>query len=191
MEATEHHEHAEHAHQSGNKRVALLIAILAAILAFLDHGAKLSQTKAFDSAIAASDQWNFYQAKSLRMHVLKADADLIANLDELRDPKKAAARAELEKSWRADAQRYDSDPKSGEGRKEIQERAKVLEEERDHALHALHSYETGVSAIQLGIVLATASIIAEASWLLLLSGGLGLAGIAFGVLGFLASRAPI
>ena len=187
MEALEHHEHAEEAAHSGNKKVALIIAILAALLAFLDHGAKLSQTKAFDSAIAASDQWNFFQAKSLRMHMLKADADLIASLDEPKDADKAAARTATEKSWRADAARYDSDPKSGEGRKEIQEKAKELEAERDHALHALHFFETGVSAIQLGIVLATTSVIADAAWLLLLSCGLGGVGVVFGILGLLGS----
>ena len=184
MESSEHVEHAAH---SGHKRVTLIVAILAAILAFLDHGAKLSQTKAFDAAIAASDQWNFFQAKSVRSHMLKTDADLLANLDPPLNADKAAARLTLTQSWLDTAARYDSDPKTGEGRKEIQEKAKELEAERDHSLHALHSFETGVSALQLGIVLATTSIVADAAWLLLLSCGLGGLGVVFGILGVIGS----
>ena len=186
MESLEQHEQAEHAAHSGNKRVALVVAILAAIMAFLDHGAKLSQTEAFETAIAASDQWNFFQAKTLRIHLLRANGDLAATFDEPHDPAKATLRAETIAKWQADAQRYDSDPKSGEGRKEIQEHARALEHEREHALHALHYYETGVSAIQLGIVLATASVIAEVPILLLASCGLGVVGIVYGVLGLMA-----
>ena len=187
MEELEHHEHAAHASASGNKRVALVVAILAALLALLDHGAKLSQSRATDAAIAASDQWNFFQAKTLRMTLLKAEADMLASLDESKDEKKNAARAEQEKTWRADAARYDSDPKSGDGRREIQEKAKGLETERDHALHALHSFETGGSTVQLGIVLATASIIADAPVLLLAAAGLGGVGVIFGILGLMSS----
>jgi hypothetical protein len=181
MEPTEAHEQAEEAIHKGDKRVAMLISVLAAILALLDHGAKLSQTEATDTAILASDQWNFYQAKTLRMHLLRSQADLIGTLDASPDPAKTASRLALAQSWRADADRYESDPKTGEGRKEIQEKAKVLEHRRDGALHALHAFETGVSTVQLGIVLATASIIAEAGFLVFASAGLGLVGVGFGV----------
>ena len=185
MESLEHHEHAEHAAHSGNKRVALIVAILAALLAFLDHGAKLNQTKAFELAISASDQWNFFQAKSLRMYVLRSDTELIETLDPSADQQRQQTRTDTISKWKADATRYDSDPQSGEGRKELMAKARDTEASRDHSLHALHYFENGTSAVQLAIVLATASVIAEVGWLLLLSCGMGGIGVIFGLLGLL------
>ena len=185
MESLEHHEHAEHAAHGGNKKVALLIAILAALLALLDHGAKLNQTLAFEQAITASDQWNFFQAKSLRMYMLRADTELIETLDPSVDAQRQQTRTDTVAKWKSDAARYDSDPQSGEGRKELMAKARDTEAHRDHALHSLHYFENGASAVQLGIVLATASVIAEVGWLLVLSCGMGGVGIVFGLLGLL------
>src|SRR5580692_8234010 len=55
-------------------------------------------------------------------------------------------------AWKKTAERYDSDEKSREGRKELVERAKQAEEERDVATAKYHHYELASAAFQIGIV---------------------------------------
>ncbi|MBI3500010.1 MAG: DUF4337 family protein [Proteobacteria bacterium] len=85
--------------------------------------------------------------------------------------------------------RTDSEPATGEGRKELADRAKQAEALRDKALAADHNFEIGSSAFQLGIVLASAAVITGALWLAFAAGGLGLVGAAFAVLGWAAPMA--
>src|SRR5262245_17338424 len=49
-----------------NKRVALLIAIIALFLAFSETLGKSAQTSALNHQIEASNLWNFFQAKNIR-----------------------------------------------------------------------------------------------------------------------------
>ena len=56
-----------HGHVEGsNKKIALLVAVLAALLAISEMGGKSSQTKALSSHIDASNLWTFFQAKTIR-----------------------------------------------------------------------------------------------------------------------------
>ena len=57
------HLHADPAH----KKVALLIAILALILALAETLAKGAQTTALSANIEAANLWSFFQAKTMRM----------------------------------------------------------------------------------------------------------------------------
>ena len=79
-ENLEHAEHAEHASHS-NKKIALLIAVLALFLAFSETLGKSSQTAAIADNIKASDTWNFFQAKTIRQTSLRIAAEgLVAQL---------------------------------------------------------------------------------------------------------------
>ena len=89
-------------------------------------------------------------------------------------------------TWRKTAQRYESEPETNEGRKELAARAKAKEESRDKALSAYHMFEYGSAALQLAIVLAGASALTTVAWLMVMSIGLGTIGIAFAALGFFA-----
>ncbi|MGO9700821.1 MAG: DUF4337 family protein, partial [Xanthobacteraceae bacterium] len=84
---------------------------------------------------------------------------------------------------------YESDPKTGEGRKELAVRAKAEEEERDLAMAKYHHYELASAAFQIGIVLASAAVITEVIGLAWFAGVLGLAGIAVTALGLFAPHA--
>ena len=56
-----------HGHvDSSNKKIALLVAVLAALLAISEMGGKSSQTNALSSHIDASNLWTFFQAKTIR-----------------------------------------------------------------------------------------------------------------------------
>ena len=58
-----------------NKKIALLISILALILAISETLGNGAQTKALAANIEASNLWNFFQAKTVRMTILRATAE--------------------------------------------------------------------------------------------------------------------
>jgi hypothetical protein len=90
---------------------------------------------------------------------------------------------------RQNAARYESDPKTGEGRKELAEHAKAQEEERDLAMAKYHHYEVSSAAFQVGIVLAFAAVITGILALAWFAGVLGLAGLVLLALGLYAPHA--
>jgi hypothetical protein len=65
----EHDEHGGGGHADNkdfNKKVALIIAVLALFLAFAETLGKSAQTAALNDQIEASNLWNFFQAKNIR-----------------------------------------------------------------------------------------------------------------------------
>jgi hypothetical protein len=188
-EAIEQAQEGEHA-EYFNRRIALVIAILALFLSFSETLGKGAQTEATTKNIEASDLWAFYQAKDIRRTVVNVAADqtslLAAGLSDA--PAKAAIDKQID-TWRQTAARYESDPKTGDGRKELAERAKGAEEERDLSLAKYHHYELASAAFQVGIVLASAAVITGMVILVWFAGALGLVGLALLALGLLAPHA--
>jgi hypothetical protein len=68
-------------------------------------------------------------------------------------------------------------------------RAKDAEKKRDRAMAAYHQYELASAAVQIAIVLASAAIVTGAMALAWIGAGLGVVGIAFCLIGFLAPTA--
>lgn len=167
-----------HADAGGNKGVALLISVLALVLAFSETLGKSAQTAALSYNIAASNLWAFYQSKTIRRTSLRIAAEQLALLA---DSEKARAQIA---DWKKTAERYQNEPDTGEGRDQLEARAKAAEAKRDLAEAAYHHYETSSAAVQIAIVLASASIITSMPALVWMAGALGLAGIAFCVVGF-------
>ncbi len=176
-----------HGHvEGGNKKVAMLVSILAALLAVSETAGKSNQTHALSEQITASNLWSFFQAKTIRQTTMRTAADTVeAQFREGSQPMPAGLKAQVD-TWRKTAQRYETEPETNEGRKELAARAKAKEESRDKALSAYHMFEYGSAAIQLAIVLAGASALTAVVWLMYMSIGLGAIGVAFGVLGFVA-----
>lgn len=173
-----------------NKKIALLIAILALILAFSETLAKSAQTAALTYTIEASNLWAFFQAKTIRMTTVRTAAEA-AEL-ELKQAGSASRKELLQErieSWKKTAARYDSEPETQEGRKELMARAKTLEGKRQEAMAAYHHYEMSSAALQIAIVLASAQIITGIAALAWISGGLGVVGLLFSLVGFFAPMA--
>jgi hypothetical protein len=188
-ENLEHAEHAQHASQS-NKKIALLISVLALFLAFSETLGKNAQTTALSDTVAANDLWAFYQAKHIRGTILRAGAEhLKIEVDRTSDPAAKARLAKTADDWIKTATRYDDDPKGGEGRKQLMAKAQAVEHKRDLALARYHHYEVASAAFQIGIVLASAEVITAIAALGWLSGLLGLAGLAFTGIGLWAPHA--
>jgi hypothetical protein len=185
-ETMEHAEHAEHAAHS-NRKIALLIAILALFLSFSETLGKSAQTEAISDNVKSSDTWAFYQAKDIRRTVLNAAADQTVLLAaETTDPAVKAAIDKQIDAWRSTVARYESDPKTGEGRKELAARAKAEEEDRDLSMAKYHHYEIASAAFQIGIVLASAAVITSMIALAWFAGLLGVAGLGVLALGLFA-----
>ncbi len=89
-------------------------------------------------------------------------------------------------TWKKTVTRYDDDPASHEGRKQLTERAKEAEEKREHALARYHNYEFASAAFQIGIVLASAQVITGMVILGMFSGLLGVVGLIFTAIGLWA-----
>ncbi|MDP9095541.1 MAG: DUF4337 domain-containing protein [Pseudomonadota bacterium] len=190
VESLERHEHAGHLAESGHgmsratQWTALLVAVLAAGLAIAEQGARHAEIRVQQRAIDATDAWAQYQAKSTRGTVARDVAALASVLDVGADPAGIARRDALVAKLRADADGYDHDPK--DGRDAISQRAHDFEHLRDHATEETHAYHNGSASYQLGIVLATASAIMRSRALMLLAAALGVAGVVFSILGYVA-----
>ncbi len=188
-EQMEHAEHAEHAAHT-NKRIALLIAVLALFLSFSETLGKSAQTEAISENVESSNLWAFFQAKTVRMTLVRTAAEEMKIAAAAAGD--AAARAAMDKqidAWQKTAARYESEPETNEGRKELSARAKEAQERRDLALAKYHHYELASAAFQIGIVLASAAVITGAVVLVWLSGALGVAGLAILALGLFAPYA--
>jgi hypothetical protein len=182
-ESMEHAEHAEHA-SSENRKIALLIAVIALCLALSETLGKGAQTEAIAKNVEASNLWAFFQAKTIRRTTVQTAAEQAKlNLATISDD---AAKAALQKQiddWQKTAARYRSEPETGEGSEQLAERAKHAEEERELATAKYHHFELASAAFQIGIVLASATIITGMFALAWISGLLALAGIAVTALG--------
>jgi hypothetical protein len=177
--AQEHVEHIEHA--SKNKRVAVLIAGLAALLAITESSGKSAQNESMIANIEASDTWAFYQAKTIRMTTANAIADAI----ETSTAGNAAAQPKVD-FWRGEAKRLDTDPKGNEGRKELALKAQKSEAKRELSLAAYHNFEFGSAALQIAIVLASAGVITGVVLLIAGAAALGAVGAGLCALGWFA-----
>jgi hypothetical protein len=182
-------EHAEHAAAS-NKKVALLISVLALFLAFSETLGKAAQTDAISYNVEASNLWAFFQAKTIRMTAVRTAADAAQiELASINDPAVKAAKEKQIEAWRKDAARYDSEPETQEGRRELAGRAKKAEEKRDTSMAKYHHFELASAAYQIGIVLASATVITGMIILSYAAGALGLIGLVFMGIGVFAPHA--
>jgi hypothetical protein len=189
----EHDKHGGGGHddKDRNKKVALLIAVLALFLAFSETMGKSAQTAALNSQIEASNLWNFFQAKNIRRtSTIVASEQSKLDLAAATDPAHKAAITKQVDDWTKTAARYRSEPEAaggkGEGTVELSRRAIEEQHHRDEYLAKYHHYEFASAAFQIGIVLASATVITGMVALSYIAGGLGVLGLVFMALGLLA-----
>jgi hypothetical protein len=188
-ESLEHAENAEHASHS-NRGVALVIAILALFLSFSEMLGKSAQTEAIGANVEASNLWSFFQAKTVRQTMLRtASEQLKITAEAAADPATRAAMEKQVEAWQKTVARYDTEPETHEGRKELADRAKEAEESRNTFLAKYEAYEIASAAFQIGIVLASAAVITKIVLLVWAAGLLGAGGIAMIGLGLFAPHA--
>src|ERR1700745_1733732 len=186
-------EHEEHGHggrgkpvgESRNKKIALLISVIALFLALAEMFGKSAQTEGISLNIKASAAWDFFQAKSIRQtpvppaaQALTLEAALVS------DEARKAPLLKQADDWMKTVARYESDPAEKDGRKELRAQAEAYEHARDTQLARYYHYEFAAAGYQIGIVLASAAVITGMVALVYAAIGLGVVGLAFMALGF-------
>ena len=170
-----------------DKWVGVYIGVLAVLLALCAMGGGNASKDATLKNIEAANTWAFFQAKNLRRHVLRVQADelelMLLDQPNRSDSAKAAIEAKL-KSYRDQDKLLTSDPKSGEGLDELFAKGKSLEALRDVALMRDPYFDYGQALLQIAIVLASVALISGGSFLLIGSGILGLFGTLMTLNGF-------
>ena len=169
------------------QRAAVAIAIFAALLAVTGLGGQNATKDALNSNMQASNYWNFFQAKNMRQTAYALAADEF-DLGWLNDPAmppeaKAALKAKAE-AYRKTVARYESEPETGEGKKELVARAKENEAKRDHALKQDPYFDYAEALLQIAIVLISVSIVADVVWLSFFGGAIGILGTLLMINGF-------
>ena len=172
-----------------NKRVALLIGVMALFLAFSETLGKSAQTGALSYNIEASNLWTFFQAKTIRRTIITTAAEeMTVTAPAAPEAIRASVKQQID-AWQKTAARYRSEPEVQEGTVELAERAKAAEKKRDTALAKYHHYEVASAAFQIGIVLASATVITGMMVLTWLAMGLGGLGLLFTAIGLVAPHA--
>jgi hypothetical protein len=131
------------------KRAAITVTIFAALLAVNTMLGNSNSSKVLTNTIQANNMWAWYQAKNVRSVVY----DVAGRAD-------AAARMKMDME-------------------DIMSKAHELEEERDKAKERSPYYTYAGTALQLGIVLSTAAILAVTMPLFWTSVAVGTIGAAF------------
>jgi Domain of unknown function (DUF4337) len=182
VERTVEDQHHGHHESAGGHQSPVIPAVTAAVLAVLAALGSLLSGHAANQAILgmskANDQWSLFQSKSTKGHLYEVGAQIVSTLGRGPDGK-AAEPAGVEK-FRAEAKRYE------EEKADIEREAKAIEAESAHEFHKHHRYALGVAAFQVGIVLASISMLVRVKALYLLSLAAGVAGLLCVALGLVA-----
>jgi hypothetical protein len=170
------------------KRAAITIAVLAMLLALTGLGGQNATKEAINENIEASNLYAFFQAKNMRQTSLILAANEIelawAVTPAMPDEAKAALKKKLD-DYRKTVARYNSEPDTGEGKKELLARAREHQAKRDHALKQDPYFDYAEALLQIAIVLISVAIVAEQIWLSFVGGGLGLIGALLTINGYL------
>jgi Domain of unknown function (DUF4337) len=162
--AEELQEHAEHAQNPFDKHVAATMAIIAAALAVVSVLGHITTTEELLNQQKASDQWSYYQAKSIRRYESEVARDMFAAMKNDKQSEQYAKNAE----------KYKKDDE------EITKEAKTLEtESRLRGRQALRLH-FGEVFLEVSIVFASLAILSKRAllWYAAIAGGLLGVGIA-------------
>lgn len=162
-----------------NNRLAVMTAIMATIGALLSYEASVTlgeaillKNEASIKKTEASDQWNFYQAKSNKQNLAELAAKLTTGKDH-DDSKNDVLRYSAEKT---------------ELKKKAEDLEKLSHEADEHSeqyMHAHHRWATGTTALQIAISLAAIALLTRRKWLQYASLSCAAIGIVFGVIAWL------
>jgi Domain of unknown function (DUF4337) len=175
----EHEAHTAAADANFRKFTGIYLGIIAMLLAITALGGSNATKTMLNANIQASDIYGYYQAKNIRQTVYQLtaeqlDSELLA-LPEMPE----AARTKIQdriNRYRERVDRYESDPSSGDGKKELLAKAMEFEVRRDHAAERDPNFDFAEALFQIAIVLGSVSIVAASRPLVHLSGILAIAG---------------
>ncbi len=156
-------------------QLAVVTAILATVGALFSYmggtaqaNAVLNKNTAAIKKTEASDQWNFYQAKSSKQSLAELAAVLAPE----------ARRADYEQQ----AQRYKTEKEAIKAQAEaLEKESKDWDERSEQQLHIHHRWAQATTVLQVAIALAAIALLTRRRWLEWATIGGGVVGIAIGV----------
>src|ERR1700733_4717209 len=171
------HEASEEASAEHKKQTAFTsrCAIVASSLAVLAAIGSLLSGHAANEAILkqseATDQWSYFQAKSTKAHIFEGNKLILEALAK-------ADKAIVSESINSTLSKFDEQSKKESGEKEkIKEEAEALGHESTLCFEKHQNFSYGVACLQIGIVLASVSIMVRNRNLYWGSIGCGVIGI--------------
>lgn len=176
-----HDEALEHASEHGDSfsgRIAVMTAVLATVGAFFSYQAGSTQNEAAmfknDAAIKkteASNQWNFYQAKSSKQNL----AELALTLPNVDQDKYTKA-----------IQRYDGEKTAIKNEAEkLEAESKEWDAKSEAEMHVHHRWALAMTLIQVAISLAAITLLTRKKILMVGVYGMALGGFVFAALALL------
>jgi hypothetical protein len=151
----------------------IYLGIVAMLLAITALGGANATKVIVNANIQASDIFGFYQAKYARQTAYRLAADQLEAQLAANPAMPDVAKAKIEgqiKRWRATADRYETDPESGQGKAELLTTAKEWQAKRDRAAERDPNFDFAEALFQIAIVLGSVSIVAVSRPLIHLSG---------------------
>jgi uncharacterized protein DUF4337 len=176
------HDHeVEHQGQHGDPfagRIAVMTAIFATIGAMFGYMGGATQNAALlfknEAAIRraeASDQWNFYQAKSSKQNIAELGATL--------------STAETQARYMKEVERYKKEKEEiMPEAKKLEDQSKAAELASEASMHVHHRWAQATTLIQIAIALAAITILTRNKGLMYGAYGVAVAAIAVGALAF-------
>lgn len=182
VHAAHDHEIEHHAHKGPGlaQYVAIFTAILATLGALIGYQvattlneAMLFKNEAVLKKTEASNQWNFYQAKSSKQHLMTIAADM--------------SKSDLAKKYLAEAQRYDQEKKAIKlNAEQLEAAAQRANAHSAELMHPLHLSEQAMIMLQLAISLASITALTRKPWLFSIAGISAAGALVLSVMSFMA-----
>jgi Domain of unknown function (DUF4337) len=161
MSEDEFHVHGPHDHEAEHRaehdpfagKIAVMTAIFATIGAMFGYmgGATQNQALLFKNEAAirrteASDQWNFYQAKSSKQNLAELGATLTTG--------------DQQAKYLKEVDRYKNEKEAiAPEAKKLEEQSKAAEEGSEASMHVHHRWAQATTLIQIAIALAAITIL--------------------------------
>jgi predicted RNA-binding Zn ribbon-like protein len=167
--------HAEHGGSHTNS-IAMFTAVIATVGAIFSYmgGATQANAGLFKNNAAikkteASNQWNYYQAKSSKQ-----------NLSELAIELAPAGKKEF---YQDEIKRYKSEKSEIKlGAEKLEAEAKAWDDKSESEMHLHHRWAQATTALQVAIAMAAIALMTRKKWLEVAMYGMGAVGVAIGAM---------
>jgi hypothetical protein len=163
------------AKDSYERVIALTIAILAVVLAFVDNRGDNAKTDAIVNTTKAANKWAYYQAKSVKENL----ADNSATLLSLLTPLDAAAAKAKSDQLTADVTRYEGE------KKQLTTDAQDLEKAAAQGMAINDRSDEAALLLQVAVVVCSIAILVRWKAIYFTGLAIGLLGVAAAVRAFL------
>ena len=172
-------EHAAQGHGDGHtSSIAMFTAIIATVGALFGYmggatqaNAGLYKNNAAIKKTEASNQWNYYQAKSSKQNLSELAMELAAGKKEF---------------YQDEIKRYKAEKSEIKaGAEKLEAEAKAWDEKSDEQMHQHHRWAQATTVLQVAIAMAAIALLSKKRWIEWAMYGSGAVGVGVGVLAFL------